>query len=405
MVAKLRIDGVIGDGLVNFWTDEVPKCFTATMMAEFIEANKNADEFEITISSDGGSVRQGYEIFDLLAVEKQARGVKVTTIGFNVCSIATVIFLAGDVRKLSSNADFWPHNPWLGGENLMGLQLRSEDFADLSEEMKKEEVDLQNFYGEQLDLGTRKKAELIRDMEQDHNIGAEKAKYYGFATEIIGDEAKVKKVKALAYSDSLVMALQNSEVGLNKQLNKIVKMADNKEKKSGLNAIIAQARAALKKFKLDAKAAVAKFVDGREIFYEGEEGTELKVGDKVYINHEMTDWVEEGEHTLENGEVIVIDGEGTVTEIRATDGSSDDETELFAENQALKAEVAELKTKLSASQKRVTSLQAERVEMGKDFQALVAELTKSQGSKPVVQNFKKEDVENNADPYAGLKRK
>ena len=79
-------------------------------LTDFIQANSTADEFKIRINSRGGSVQAGYLMFDLL----RDSGKEIVTIGEGkVCSIATVIFLAGDKRIMFENADGLIHMPFI----------------------------------------------------------------------------------------------------------------------------------------------------------------------------------------------------------------------------------------------------------------------------------------------------
>ncbi len=69
-------------------------------------------DIEVHISSYGGSVYEGVEIFNLLKNYSKNNG-RVTTVNISKCmSIASLIFLAGDTKKAYANATIMGHKSW-----------------------------------------------------------------------------------------------------------------------------------------------------------------------------------------------------------------------------------------------------------------------------------------------------
>ena len=69
-------------------------------------------DLEVEISSYGGDVFEGIEMFNTLRKYSAEKG-EVTTINKSKCmSIASLLFLAGDKRKAYKNATIMGHKSW-----------------------------------------------------------------------------------------------------------------------------------------------------------------------------------------------------------------------------------------------------------------------------------------------------
>ena len=74
-------------------------------------ANKTGD-IELEISSYGGDVFEGIEMFNDIKQYSKEKG-KVTTVNKSKCmSIASLLFLAGDKKKAYSNSTIMIHKAW-----------------------------------------------------------------------------------------------------------------------------------------------------------------------------------------------------------------------------------------------------------------------------------------------------
>ena len=78
-------------------------------LAKELESLEDAENINIYINSYGGEVAEGLAIYNALKRHKA----KVTTVvdGF-ACSIASVIFAAGDERIMSNTSLLMIHNAW-----------------------------------------------------------------------------------------------------------------------------------------------------------------------------------------------------------------------------------------------------------------------------------------------------
>lgn len=126
-VLHLNRDIAQFDIYAEMWGEPQP-VFSSNTVTEFLDQNKEADTIEVHITSDGGSTSEARVIYDLL----KNSGKKVITKGYKVNSSAVMVFLAGDERLISENADFLIHPVWI---DAMGLpwMLTGEDlqsFAD-----------------------------------------------------------------------------------------------------------------------------------------------------------------------------------------------------------------------------------------------------------------------------------
>jgi ClpP class serine protease len=89
-IPKFTIRGTIAppDPLAGMFGGE-ELVTSADDVRKFIDDNKESPELAFVISSDGGHVTEGFEMYDLI----KASGKKITTIGYRVNSIAALLFL------------------------------------------------------------------------------------------------------------------------------------------------------------------------------------------------------------------------------------------------------------------------------------------------------------------------
>lgn len=152
----------------------------------------NAKSIDVYINSYGGEVAQGLAIYNALKRHKA----KVTTYvdGF-ACSIAAVIAMAGDVRKMYDNSLLMIHNAWTVAQgNVAELEKAAEDLKVINAATIKAYSDVVNI----------SEAELTALLDAESWITAEKALEMGFITEVI---AAKKPAKASANAQNLICAL------------------------------------------------------------------------------------------------------------------------------------------------------------------------------------------------------
>lgn len=114
---------------------------TANMVAELMTSIKELDDFKkvpkekrtiiFEISSGGGSCYSGYYICSLIEKWRTEYGYTIITRCTEVCaSMASVIFIMGDIREMSLYSDIMIHQPLMNGQGIENL-TETEDRADM----------------------------------------------------------------------------------------------------------------------------------------------------------------------------------------------------------------------------------------------------------------------------------
>lgn len=186
---QLSKDG--GKAVVNIFGDIVDDVIeqegvSALSFAYELEQLGEIEAIDVYINSYGGSVAQGFAIYNQL----KNHPAKVTTIcsGF-ACSIASVIFLAGDERIMQDASLLMIHNPFcmtIGNAN----ELRKQ--ADDLEKMAQVSVDI---YCAATGLAEE---EIKKMMDNETWITAKEAQELGFATQIDDEEDEDEVVNLVA---------------------------------------------------------------------------------------------------------------------------------------------------------------------------------------------------------------
>lgn len=371
-IVKLNIDGNIGEAdplLKAMGVEDLS--VSSSMVAKFLQENEEADVIEIEIRSNGGSVSHGFDIYDQL----KSSGKKIVTKGYRVNSIASVIFLAGDERYLSKNAEFVIHNPWLDAQSLQGMALTADALKEISEDVRQSEEKIFKFYSKVLKLNDSEKLKLKDLMDKDTDIGSELALSMGFAHGLIEDYKKKYKKNATkaAYTD-LILAKYKSN-------NKIKMDTNVNDQISGLEKSINKL---MNFFKRAIKNAIATLEDGTTVYFEGDT---LEIGKQVWLDEEMSTPAPDGEHTLNDGTLIMV-ADGVVIDIKPvveTEEEKEIEIEkeemaavevevvdeakaaLISENEALKNEVEALKSTHASLEEQIANLSNEL----KNFKSVV----------------------------------
>lgn len=327
----IKISGHIGESnsLASIFGGE--ENFSSSMLSERLAAlDPNENELSIEIRSDGGNVRIGYEIFDLLNEWKAAvPGRKITTKAYRANSIATVIFLTGDERLISENANFLIHNARLDFENYPGL-LTSEDLKAFADELDFISEKIFQTYIDVLKIEDEAIKAKIRDyMNRDEMIDPAEVVSLGFATGKINSTPNAANFKSFIYSD--LIAAKFEEKTNSQKMNKIEELFSKIE--NTLSKLV-------KNENPEPVNGNFYLMDGEtEIYFEGEEivpGTT-----KVYLDDQMTIAAPDGEHTLQDGRILVV-----------LDGVA---MELLEPQ----AKIENLKNELSAANEKIASLESE----------------------------------------------
>ena len=154
---SINIFGVIGEDV------------RASDILEKIQA-ETGDKIEVTIMSPGGSVIEGLAIYDaLMASDKE---IKTLAMG-QACSIASIIFMAGDVREVADNAELMVHNAMIcaGGNK--------HELAEMVDQLDEIDQKLIDIYTSRTNLSNE---EVIALLDKETFMSADEAVNKGFAT-------------------------------------------------------------------------------------------------------------------------------------------------------------------------------------------------------------------------------
>lgn len=120
-------------GNITSWPCEAGD-MSAAILSKQLEGLSDIDEISVHINSYGGEVKEGLAIYNALRSHK-AR-VKTVCDGM-ACSIASVIFMAGDERVMHEASLLMVHNAWASGcGNAAELRKQADDLDAITEASK-----------------------------------------------------------------------------------------------------------------------------------------------------------------------------------------------------------------------------------------------------------------------------
>lgn len=288
---------------------------------EFCEAIPKGDNaIDVRIHCDGGSVVEGWGIYDRL----RATGKDITcTVEGNAASMATVILMAApkERRRAYKNAQICVHNPWVPSYAL-GDTLTAAELEKAASDLKETQEKMLDLYVERCECN---KEEMQALMDEDKFIGVDRAMELGLIGEIIAP-ASAKK-QGLVFN--------------NKKENKMAEKNEKVEVKASL-LDRALAKLGLKNIEELAKGLDLSTSDGQTLTVEREEG-EPQIGDKASPD---------GTFEMPDGKTIVVK-DGVITDIQTSLSGGDEEregSELEKRVAELENEVKELQEKLESSE-------------------------------------------------------
>lgn len=288
---------------------------------EFCEAIPKGDNsIDVRIHCDGGSVVEGWGIYDRL----RATGKDITcTVEGNAASMATVILMAApkERRRAYKNAQICVHNPWVPAYAL-GDTLTAAELEKAASDLKETQEKMLNLYVERCECN---KEEMQALMDEDKFIGVDRAMELGLIGEIIAP-ASAKK-QGLVFN--------------NKKENKMAEKNEKVEVKASL-LDRALAKLGLKNIEELAKGLDLSTSDGQTLTVEREDG-EPQIGDKASPD---------GTFKMPDGKTIVVK-DGVITDIQTSSSGGDEGgegSELEKRVAELENEVKELQEKLESSE-------------------------------------------------------
>jgi len=164
-VPEIMVYDVIGDD----WGGVTAKQFIQEL------SEIDADEILVRINSPGGLVYDGLAIYNAL---RQFKGTVRTRVDAVAASIASVIFMAGDIREMPESADIMIHKPWsivVGNAN---------DMREEAEELDRVQNKLEDIYEKQTGIERSDVSAMVDDTTW--KSGRE-AYELGFATDVLED--------------------------------------------------------------------------------------------------------------------------------------------------------------------------------------------------------------------------
>lgn len=119
---------IYGDITSWAWFDDE---ISASILSKQLEALTDVEQIDVFINSYGGEVAEGLAIYNALRRHKA----KIRTVcdGF-ACSIASVIFMAGDERVMNEASLLMIHNAWTyASGNAAELRKQAEDLEKITQ--------------------------------------------------------------------------------------------------------------------------------------------------------------------------------------------------------------------------------------------------------------------------------
>lgn len=288
---------------------------------EFCEAIPKGDNaIDVRIHCDGGSVVEGWGIYDRL----RATGKDITcTVEGNAASMATVILMAApkERRRAYKNAQICVHNPWVPSYAL-GNTLTAAELEKAASDLKETQEKMLDLYVERCECN---REEMQALMDEDKYIGVDRAMELGLIGEIIAP-ASAKK-QGLVFN--------------NKKENKMAEKNEKVEVKASL-LDRALAKLGLKNIEELAKGLDLSTSDGQTLTVEREDG-EPQIGDKASPD---------GTFEMPDGKTVVVK-DGVITDIQTSSSGGDEGgegSEMEKRVAELENEVKELQEKLESSE-------------------------------------------------------
>ncbi len=187
---------IYGDITSYPWSEEDVSAYN---LSKQLDALGDVSQINVYINSYGGEVAEGLAIYNALKRHKA----KVTTYcdGF-ACSIASVIFMAGDERVMSEASLLMIHNAWTWA-------------AGNSQELRKQADDLEKITQASVEAykahSTLSEEEIKALMDAESWILPEEAIEYGFATSIVKTEKAAPSQSVKTQLIDIVKAYQEAK--------------------------------------------------------------------------------------------------------------------------------------------------------------------------------------------------
>lgn len=305
---------------------------------------KDDDTIDMRIFCNGGSVVEGWAIYDRL----RQSGKKIScTVEGKAASMATIIMLAApkESRKAYENAAFLLHNPWVPGWGL-GDQLNAKDLKNLGEEMQMWQDKMVDAYVERCECD---REEIQALMDKDIFINTSEALRLGLiSSTIVPLSASASKRNI----ENFINSKQQNPKAMEKKTEVKASLLDKILAKLGVKTLEeAEQAVAEPQAKEEPKAMELNTADGQTLTVEREEG-DPQVGDKASPD---------GTFEMPDGKTIVVE-DGVITDIQTADNTDNDTVaKLQQQVAALKQQLNDTKAQLEGAQKLAKSKEDMRI--------------------------------------------
>ena len=354
-MAKLRIYNDIDSQDNKFWYQWFGGDCVCFQDIDAFEASipKDDDTIDMRIFCNGGSVVEGWAIYDRL----RQSGKKITcTVEGKAASMATIIMLAApkESRKAYGNASFLLHNPWVPGWCL-GDQLNAKDLKNQSEEMQMWQDKMVDAYVERCGCD---REEIQALMDKDIFISTSEALRLGLISSTV---APISASASKRNIENFINSKQQNPKAMEKKTEVKASLLDKILAKLGVKTLEeAEQAVAEPQAKSEPKAMELNTADGQTLTVEREEG-DPQVGDKASPD---------GTFEMPDGKTIVVEN-GVITDIQTADdpdtdneagdggsaSSTDNDTVAKLQQQvsALKQQLSDTNAQLAGAQKLAKS--------------------------------------------------
>lgn len=159
-----------------------------TLSKELQELDKSIETINVYINSYGGEVAEGLAIYNAL---KRHKAKVITYVDGFACSIASVIFAAGDERVMTDTSLLMIHNAWTWASgNAEELRKQADDLEKITQASV-------NAYMSIVNITEEKLKEM---MDNETWINGEEAVEMGFATKLIETGEKTVATQSIRKS-------------------------------------------------------------------------------------------------------------------------------------------------------------------------------------------------------------
>jgi ATP-dependent Clp protease protease subunit len=363
-MAKLRIYNDIDSQDNKFWYEWLGGDCVCFQDIDVFAASipENDDTIDMRIFCNGGSVVEGWAIYDRL----RQSGKKITcTIEGKAASMATIIMLAApkESRKAYENAAFLLHNPWVPGWCL-GDQLNAKDLKNQGEEMQMWQDKMVDAYVERCGCD---REEIQALMDKDIFISTSEALRLGLISSTV---APISASASKRNIEQFINSKQQNPKAMEKETEVKASLLDKILAKFGVKTLEeAEQALAEPQAKVEPKAMELNTADGQTLTVEREEG-DPQVGDKASPD---------GTFEMPDGKTIVVE-DGVITDIQTAGNeepdneggeggeggsasSTDNDTVAKLKQQvaALKQQLSDTKAQLASAQKLAKSKEDMRI--------------------------------------------